>query len=141
MKARGQQRLARPKVPLTTCPLQASGFELVFEAAEGQEEGFAVLPEWADLHPVRCALPLLQTMPWAPHDEVLRCGHLVQTDLFCKPANQQAVELTCTRPCCASHALRCSCQSALLAHLQECRLLTHRMQLQTRTARSARPLA
>ena len=37
-----------------------------------EEEGFAVLPEWADLGPVRCALPLLQSMPWAPGSPVLR---------------------------------------------------------------------
>ena len=52
--------------------VQACGFELVFEAAEGQEEGFAVLPEWADLGPVRCALPLLQTLPWQADSPVLR---------------------------------------------------------------------
>ena len=60
---------------VTASGLQACSFDLVFEAADdGREEGFAVLPEWADLQPLQCAIPLLQSMPWEPHSHILRCA-------------------------------------------------------------------
>lgn len=50
----------------TCCCLQACGFELVFQEGSGEEaqasdalEGFAVLPEHADLAPLQAALQLL----------------------------------------------------------------------------------
>ena len=53
--------------------VQACGFDLVFEGTDsGADEGFAVLPDWADLQPLLCAIPLLQSMPWEPHSDIRR---------------------------------------------------------------------